>query len=157
MIVAVNSSSLQALPLSRVIGLPYPRRSITTILNLKMILPIQNSLHNKLHILQVKCHKRDATKSSNKSDYCHFRGVVDIECAHFIWSFISISYKPSRKSCYSTRQLYVSWRIRSRSCTWSVFGAKVTPYSDSGRKCTSITRGRERPDPMVALLLICDG
>lgn len=40
MIVTVNCSSLQALPLSRVIGLPYPRRSITTNLNLKMILPI---------------------------------------------------------------------------------------------------------------------
>lgn len=102
MIVAVNSSSLQALPLSRVIGLPYPRRSITTILNLKMILPIQNSLHNKLHILQVKCHKRDATKSSNKSDNCHFRGVVTLSVR--ISSGHSSAYHTNLRENHVTRQ-----------------------------------------------------
>lgn len=97
MIVTVNSSSLQALPLSRVIGLPYPRRSITTNLN-----PIQNSLHNKLHILQVKCHKRDVTKSSNKSDNCLFRGVVTLSV--LISSGHSSPYHTNLRENHVTRQ-----------------------------------------------------
>lgn len=97
--VNLNNSSLQALPLSRVIGLPYPRRSITTNLNLKMILPIH---HNKLHILQVKCHKRDVTKSTNKSDNCYFKGVVTLSV--LISSGHSSPYHTNLRENHVTRQ-----------------------------------------------------